>query len=90
MAFSFRLDPRTEAKIRRVAKATGRSKSAVVREALEQYSTAEVMQVNFGRSALDRLRPFAGIISTAGQFSTDTHAKFGAMLARKHRARRSR
>ena len=90
MPFTFRLDPETEAHIRRLARETGRSKSAVVREAMAEYVAAEVRQVTFARTALDRVRPFAGIVSTTGQGSTDTHRKFRTALERKHRGRGSR
>ena len=90
MAFSFRLDPQTEASIRRLAKATGRSRSAVVRDAVAQYSAAETRTIAFPRTTLDRLSAFAGLVSTGGQFSTDTHTKFRLALTRKHRGRRSR
>jgi predicted DNA-binding protein len=89
MAFSLRLDPETEARIRRHANATGRSKSAVVREAMELYLAGHIEEAKFTRTALDRLKPYVGIVSTDGQFSTDTHAKVRAILERKHRARRS-
>ena len=90
MAFSLRLDPQTEAEIRRLARATGRSKSAVVREAMAQYVAAEISEARFVKTALERLRGFVGIISTGRQLSTDTHAKFYEELVRKHRARNSR
>ena len=90
MAFSFRLDAATEASIRRLAKATGRSKSAVVRDAMAQYVAGELREVAHMRTALDRLAGFAGKISTDQQASTDTHAKFRAALTRKLRGRSSR
>jgi predicted DNA-binding protein len=91
MAISFRLDPETEAKIRRLVKQTGRSKSAIVREAMAQYVAAADSTIGVvDRTALDRLRPFVGVVSTASQGSTDTHAKYRAALERKHRGRRSR
>lgn len=90
MPFSVRLDPETEAKIRRLARASGRSKSAVVREAMAQYAV-ETERKGTGASALDRLKPFVGIVSTGGaQYSTDTHEKYRALLVRKHRGRRAR
>jgi predicted DNA-binding protein len=91
MAISFRLDPETEAKIRRLVKQTGRSKSALVREAMAQYVAAADSAVrSVDRTALDRLRPFVGIVATETQGSTDTHRKYRAALERKHRGRRSR
>ena len=38
MPFSLRLDPDTEAKIRRLSAAMGRSKSEVVREAVARFA----------------------------------------------------
>jgi predicted DNA-binding protein len=91
MAFSLRLDPETEKMIRRYADATGRTKGAVVREALELFIAAETQQVKFGRTTLDRLRPYLGSISSGGaQLSTDSHEKYRDALTRKSRARRSR
>jgi predicted DNA-binding protein len=90
MAFSFRLDPVTEASIRRLAKATGRSKSAVVRDAMAQYAAGEIREGKFLMTAFDRLKPFIGVTASQTQGSTDTHAKFKAALARKLRDRRPR
>ena len=91
MAFSLRLDPETEARIRRYAEATGRSKASVVREAMDLFVAAEVQQAKLARTTLDRLRTFIGSVSSAGgQFSTDTHDKYRAALVQKYRGRRSR
>ena len=91
MPFSFRLDPETEAKIRRLTATTGRSKSEVVREAVAQYAPDAGAVGTAGESAYDRLKPFVGVIGTGGaQYSGDTHAKYRALLQRKRRARRSR
>ena len=89
MPFSVRLDPATETRIRRIAVATGRSRSAVVREAVAQYGAERDPAAKSGQSAFDRLRPFIGVISTGGaQSSRDTHAKYRALLNRTHRGRR--
>jgi len=89
MPFSFRLDPETEARIRRLAKATGRSRSAVVRDAVSQYDSAEIHRVKVDQTALDHLRAFVGVVSTDKQLSVDTHAKYRAALRRKSRGRHS-
>lgn len=90
MAMSLRLDAETEEQIRRLAKTTGRSKSAVLREALAQYAAAHIKEVKH-RSALDRLRPYIGVVSSGGaNFSVDTHEKYRAALIEKYRGRRSR
>ena len=90
MPFSLRLDPGTEALLRRLAKAEGRSKSAVVREAVEQYGNRDTPAGDEPRTALDVVAPFVGVVSTGGQLSEDTHAKYRASLRRKASARRSR
>jgi predicted DNA-binding protein len=91
MPFSLRLDPDTEARIRRLTAETGRSRSAVVREAIAKYSTGRESGTAANESAFDRLKPFAGIVATGGaNFSTDTHARYRALLRRKHRAKRPR
>jgi predicted DNA-binding protein len=85
MPFSLRLDAETEAKIRRLAAATRRSKSEVVREAVAHYAP-DVDPVGMpGQSAFDRLKPFIGSVATGGaNLSRDTHAKYRALLRRKH------
>jgi len=90
MPFSFRLDPETEARIRRLAKASGRSRSAVVRDAVSHYDAAGTMAFEGDRTALDRVRPFVGVVTTDRQQSVDTHARYRAALRRKSRDRHSR
>lgn len=91
MPFSLRLDPDTEAKIRRLTSATGRSKSEVVREAVAQYVPNRDAVSAPGESAFDRLTPFVGVVGTGGaHYSKQTHLKYRELLRRKHRARRSR
>ena len=89
MPFSLRLDPETEALLRRLAKAQGKSKSAVVREAVEHYGHQGIRAGVESRTALDVVRPFAGVVATGGQWSLDTHTKYRAVLRRKVSARRS-
>jgi len=91
MPFSLRLDPETEARIRRLAQATGRSKSAVVREAMAQYAPDQPAATEGPQSVLERLGAVVGSVSTGGaHLSSDTHAKYRASLARRHSGRRSR
>ena len=91
MPFSLRLDPDTEARIRRLSADTGRSRSAVVREAVAQYSAMREADARRPDSAYERLKPFIGVVSTGGRnLSTDTHAKYRALLQHKHRAKRPR
>jgi hypothetical protein len=89
MPFSLRLDPETEALLRRLAKAQGRSKSAVVREAVEHYGERAKPAGDESRTALDIVRPFVGVVATGSQASEDTHTKYRTLLRRKANARRS-
>ena len=91
MPFSFRLDAETDALIRRLSMATGRSKSSVVREAVVQYAAENEPARAHGETAFDRLEPFIGVARTGGaEYSKDTHAKYRASLKRRSRERRSR
>ena len=91
MPFSLRLDSGTEAKIRRLAAATNRSKSEVVREAVAQYASEGQSATAAPASAFDRLKPFIGAIATGGaDYSRDTHRKYRELVRQKHRARRAR
>ena len=91
MPFSLRLDPNTEATIRHLSAVLGRSKADVIREAVAKYASDRMSALVQGASAFDRLKPFAGIVHTNGaNFSKNTHAKYRALLRRKHRDRRSR
>lgn len=89
--FNLRLDAETLADIRRVAAAQGRSRSSVVREAVAEYGAQVDRAQAAERSALDRLRPFVGIVGLGdAQLSADTHTKYRSAVRQKHRARRSR
>lgn len=91
MPFSLRLDPETEARIRRLANATGKSRSAVVREAMAQYMVDGEAPSPDAVSTLDRLGAYAGVVGTGGaNLSSDTHQKYKASLERERRGRRSR
>ena len=90
MAMSLRLDSETEALIRRLSRTTGRSKSAIVRDALAQYAAAHTEEVKH-RTTLDLLRPYIGILDSGGQqLSTNTHEKVRAIIEEKDRKRRER
>lgn len=90
MPFSFRLDPETEARIRRLASKTGQSRSSVVREAVARYAVEEESAPK-EQTAYDRLKPYIGKISTGGRnYSQNTHAKYRALLKQKFGARRPR
>ena len=91
MPFSLRLDPATEARIRRLSAATGRSRSQVVREAVAHYAVDQESQPRSGESAYDRVKAFAGVVQSGGaNYSRDTHLQYRALLKQRHRARRAR
>lgn len=91
MPFSLRLDPDTEAKIRRLSATMGRSKSEVVREAVARFAPWFDTAPDRGESAYERLRPYVGIVRTGGaNYSRETHTKYRALLKRRRRERRSR
>lgn len=87
MPTSVRLDPETEALLRRIARASGRSKSWVVREALVAYGAISA----HSRSPFQLMAPFIG---TGGTGLTDASERtgdaFAAIVREKARARRSR
>ena len=91
MPFSFRLDPETAALIRRMARRRNWSQSALVREAVAHYGSAEPDGVSAPlASAFDRLAAYAGVVNTGGaNLSNDTHSKFREHLERTRRDRRS-
>jgi hypothetical protein len=87
MAISVRLDPKTEALLRQLARASGRSKSWVVREAVAAYS-ANAPDV---RTPYEALAPFIGAGGTgATDLSERTGERFADGVQAKARARRSR
>ncbi len=89
MPFSLRLDPDTARRIRELALATGRTKSAVVREAVAQYALDAAESTTGVMTASERLRPYAGIADSGGaQLSSGTHDKYRAALGEKYRAGR--
>ena len=87
MPMSVRLDPETEAMIRRIARAAGRSKSWVVREAVAAYTAA----VPRGRAPYEAIAPFIGAGGTGlTDLSERTGDRFVDLVRTKARARRSR
>lgn len=88
MPLSIRLDPNTRAALERVAKATGRSRSDIVREALSQHLKQLEVETP-KRSAYDRLAKCIGAVDSGhGELSRNTGRRFRAMLEAR-RARRS-
>ena len=73
MPMSVRLDPETEALLRRVAKAAGKSRSWVVREAVTVYASAGLRR----RKPADVLAPFIGAGATGRtDLSEDTGQRY--------------
>jgi hypothetical protein len=86
MPMSVRLDPDTEALIRRLARVAGRSKSWVVREAVASYA----LHAPRGRTPYEALAPFIGAGGTARKDLSDrTGERFASLVRIKARARRS-
>jgi predicted DNA-binding protein len=92
MPYSFRLDPDTEARIRRLSADTGKSRASVVREAVARYYAAREGNAAPAASAYDRLKAFVGVVrGGTANLSSGTDARYRASLRRKHRrAQRSR
>lgn len=91
MTFSIRLDPETEAAIRRLARQGKRTKSAVVREAIALFQRTQASGAAKPRTVFDAMAPFIGIADSGGsRRSEDTGAAFRTLIAEKARARRSR
>lgn len=87
MPISVRLDPETEALIRRMARVAGRSKSWVVREAVAAYSR----NAPLSRTPYEALAPFVGAGGTGRtELSERTGERFADLVRTKARARRPR
>ncbi len=87
MPTSVRLEPETEALLRRIARASGQSKSWVVREALASYAARSA----YGIAPNQLMAPFIG---AGGSGLTDASERtgdaFAAVVREKARVRRSR
>jgi hypothetical protein len=87
MPTSVRLDPETEALLRRLAKAAGKSRSRVVREAVAVYAAAGRTR----RKPADVLAPFIGAGATGRtDLSEDTGQRYRDLLFAKSRRGRAR
>jgi Arc/MetJ-type ribon-helix-helix transcriptional regulator len=81
-----RLDPSTRATLERLARRRGQSRSEVIRDAIGRLETEEEQEGT--ASALERLRPFVGVIDSGGrQLSRESGRKFRELLEEHHRAR---
>jgi predicted DNA-binding protein len=84
-----RLDARTEAALARLAKKTGRTKSQVIRDAIEHMAHSDAL-VREPESAYEAMQHVVGCADSGGaQLSDDTGRKFRDLLTRR-RGRRSR
>jgi Arc/MetJ-type ribon-helix-helix transcriptional regulator len=80
-----RLDVNTETILKRLTLQRGQSKSEVIRDAISRLAEQPGERV----SALQRLRPFVGLVDSGGrQLSERTGRKLRELLERKRRARR--
>lgn len=81
-----RLDPASQARLRRLAIRRGQSNSEVIRDAIARLADEPAA----GATALDRLRPYAGVADSGGrQLSRSTGRRLRDLLAEKRRARGS-
>jgi hypothetical protein len=81
-----RLDVETETVLKRLTLQRGQTKSEVIRDAITRLAGAPSEQ----GSALQRLRPFVGVVDSGGrQLSKHTGRKLREMLEGKRRARGS-
>lgn len=65
MPVSVRLDPETEKRLRRLVQVTGRTKSTLIREAIERFD--RTLQDDTGPSTYERLRKFIGAVDLGGE-----------------------
>ncbi len=92
MPTSVRLHPKTEGLIRRLAKQQGRTKSELIRAAVEALAreAAEAQARSGGLSAYDRVAHVVGIADSGGAgLSERTGERFREILMKRARGRRS-
>jgi predicted DNA-binding protein len=78
-----RLDARTEAALARLAKKTGRTKSQVIRDAIERMAHSDAL-VREPESAYEAMQHVVGCADSGGaQRSDDTGRKFRDLLTRR-------
>jgi hypothetical protein len=89
MALTVRLNPKTERALNALAKRRRLSRSDVVREAIEQYGTAE--DGNTRGRPYDNWLDVIGVVSLgARDVGRTTGEQFAAIVAGRTRARRTR
>lgn len=91
MPTSVRLDPKTEGMIRRLAKQRGRTKSELIRAAIEALAReATEAEARGSLSAYDRVAHVVGIADSGGaRLSERTGERFRDILIKRARGRRS-
>ncbi len=67
MPISVRLDPGTETRLRRLVRLTGRTKSALIREAIERLD--QELREDEGRSTYERLQRYIGVTDLGPEVS---------------------
>lgn len=86
MPISVRLDPTTEQTLDRMVNLTGKSRSQLIREAIQQMSVH--VEATEGKSTYDRMADLIGIVDRGpGNRAARSEEILRAMFA-KHRARR--
>jgi predicted transcriptional regulator len=91
MPFSVRLDAKTERVVTRLARQSQRTKSAIVREALEALERDHATASAGMQSTYAQIEHLIGVAdSRDGRLSENTGERFRAMVLEKARARRSR
>lgn len=89
MPLSVRLDPETRSALERVARASGQSRSSIIREALARY-LATLEAESEDASAHERLSEFIGCVDSGGsRRSRATGRGFRRLLEERARARRA-
>jgi Arc/MetJ-type ribon-helix-helix transcriptional regulator len=79
-----RLDPGSEATLKRLAERRGQTRSDVIRDAIGHLAEED----REGTTAFERLRPYIGIADSGGeQLSTATGRRFRELLEEHRRAR---
>lgn len=89
---SVRLDDRTERALRRLARRSGRTKSDVIRTAIETLERQDESSSTEPLTAYDRVSHLIGGVGSGGKarLSERTGPQFRALVEAKHRARRPR
>ncbi|MCI0418434.1 MAG: ribbon-helix-helix protein, CopG family [Acidobacteria bacterium] len=89
MTITVRLDPRVQGIITQLARRQGKTKSAVVREAVQLYASTQKKKVR-KTSLYSRISHLIGCVDSGGMnLSQDTGEKFRKILQEKHSRERN-